>query len=305
MFFIILVITILQHIYLYIYYNNVDNIPHKKEIFTYDLENVQHELTVYRCGNLQATNILFIISGSFNVSFDTYIQKLITMLLHIQFIKNNYQIIIVEKMNKSSIVMYDDISKYIVSFNETIKVSELTLLGFSSGGVIASHVMALLKSLKCKKKIITYDTPYQVLNNVLSFESNLIYRLDLYLYTVVHKTYVNHFNYDKIKDFVSYDSWTNGATDFVKMIKQIHSFTEEDMYFRTGFNFDQEPATKIINMRCEHDPLVNKKISMDYITKNKGDLEIQFDTKFAIGHCSDLIFSDLRIIKYIANFETN
>ena len=166
---IIVLVIIIQHIYLYIFYNNTNNIANKKELFTYNLHNEEHELTVYKCGNKQSNKILVILSGSYTVCFDTYVQKMVSDLLVIDYIKNNYQIIILEKLNKSSIVMYDDISNYLLYLNNQANIEELTMLGFSSGGVIASHSFALLKSLNCKKTIITYDTPYQVLKNVLSF----------------------------------------------------------------------------------------------------------------------------------------
>jgi hypothetical protein len=224
---------------------------------------------------------------------------MVSDLLVIDYIKNNYQIIIIEKPNKSSIVMYDDISIYLLHLNDRIKIEELTILGFSSGGVIASHALALLKSLRCKKQIITYDTPYQVMENVLSFENNTIYRLDYYLYTVVHETYKNHYNYDKIKEFVRYDKLTNGASDFVKMIKQIHQFSDEEMYFRTGFNFDQDKDTKIINMYSKYDAIVNRDISMKYTEKNKGSFTVIHDAIAAIGHCSDMWSPNIRILKYL------
>jgi len=295
----ILIVTIIQHIYLYIFYNNTNTIAEKKEIFTYNLYDYNHELTVYKCGNLQSNKILFILSGSYSLSFDTYIQKIVPDLLVIDYIKNNYQIIILEKLNKSSIVMYDDISKYLIYLNDQINIKELTMLGFSSGGVIASHTFALLKSLNCKKKIITYDTPYQVMENVLSFENNLLYRLDYYLYSIVYKTYRNHYNYDKIKDYVRYDKITNGATDFVKMIKQVHNFSDDEMYFRTGFNFDQEKDTIIINMYSKHDAIVNRDISMQYTEKNKGNINIIHDMSSTIGHCSDMWSPNIRILKYL------
>lgn len=301
----ILLVIIIQHIYLYIFYNNPSAITENKEIFTYQLEKEKekesHELTVYKCGNLQSNKILCILSGSYTLCFDTYVQKMVADLLVIDYIRDNYQIIIIEKLNKSSIVMYDDISKYLLHLNENgqTKIEELTMLGFSSGGVIASHAFALLKSLHCKKRIITYDTPYQVLNNVLAFETNPIYRLDYYLYSIVHKTYMNHYNYEEIKEFVRYDKLTSGASDFVKMIKQIHQFSDEEMYFRTGFNFDQEKETKIINMYSKYDAVVNRDVSMKYIEDNKGDFDITYDTISAIGHCSDMWSPNIRILKYL------
>jgi hypothetical protein len=295
----ILLVIIIQHIYLYIFYNNADKLTDKIELFTYNLENEEQELTVYKCGNLQSNKILFILSGSYTLCFDTYVQKMVSDLLVIDYIKNNYQIIIIEKPNKSSIVMYDDISKYLLHLNSHQKIEELTILGFSSGGVIASHTLALLKSLRCKKQIITYDTPYQVMENVLSFENNKFYRLDYYLYSVVHETYKNHYNYDKIKDFVKYDKLTNGASDFVKMIKQIHNFSDEEMYFRTGFNFDQEKDTKIINMYSKYDAIVNRDISMKYTEDNKKEFNVIHDTIVAIGHCSDMWSPNIRILRHL------
>jgi|LakMenE01Jun11ns_1017448.scaffolds.fasta_scaffold9881597_2 hypothetical protein len=298
-FLVILLVVVLQHIYLYIFYNNPIDITENKEVFSYTLYHENHDLTVYKCGNLQSNKILFILSGSYMLCFDTYVQKMVSDLLVIDYIKNNYQIIIIEKINKSSIVMYDDISKYLLHLNDQIKIEELTILGFSSGGVIASHALALLKSLNCKKQIITYDTPYQVMENVLSFENNQIYRLDYYLYSVVYKTYKNHYNYDKIKDFVRYDKLTNGATDFIKMIKQIHNFSDEEMYFRTGFNFDQDKDTKIINMYSVNDPIINRLVSMKYIECNKKEFNVIHDTISAISHCSDMWSPNIRILKYL------
>jgi hypothetical protein len=195
--------------------------------------------------------------------------------------------------------MYDDVSIYLLHLNDQIKIEELTMLGFSSGGVIASHTFALLKSLRCKKQIITYDTPYQVMENVLSFENNNFYRLDYYLYSIVYKTYKNHYNYDKIKEFVKYDKLTNGASDFVKMIKQIHNFSDEEMYFRTGFNFDQEKDTKIVNMYSKYDAIINRDISMKYTEGNKKGFNVIHDTIAAIGHCSDMWSPNIRILRYL------
>jgi hypothetical protein len=110
---------------------------------------------------------------------------------------------------------------------------------------------------------------------------------------------MNHYNYEKIKDFVRYDKWTSGATDFVKMIKQIHNFSDEEMYFRTGFNFNQEKDTKIINMYSKHDAVVNREISMKYTEKYKGKTIIIDDIIYTIGHCSDMRASNIRILNYL------
>ena len=112
----ILIVTIIQHIYLYIFYNNTNTIAEKKEIFTYNLYDYNHELTVYKCGNLQSNKILFILSGSYSLSFDTYIQKIVPDLLVIDYIKNNYQIIILEKNIIKSVFLITNGFSYEIFF---------------------------------------------------------------------------------------------------------------------------------------------------------------------------------------------
>ena len=298
MYLLTIIVTLIQHVYLYYVYNNTENTS-KIEKYIYNLYDEQYDLTVYKNGNLQSNKILLILAGSYMMCFDTYVQKILTDLLDIGFIKNNYQIIIIEKLDKTSIMLYEDISKYLLDLDMRLQIEELTILGFSSGGVISSHVMSLLKPLKCKKMIITYDTPYQVLENVLSFEKNILYRIDYYLYSVVYKTYLNHYDYEKIKDFVRYDKIVNSASDFVRMIQQIHNFTDEELYFRTGFNFDQEKETKIINIYCKYDALVNREISMKYIETHRGENNVEHEMINAIGHCSYLHSSNIRILNYL------
>ena len=75
-------------------------------------------------------------------------------MLVIEEIRNNYQLIIFEKKDKQSFICAPDAQSYIRTLNNEKKLDELTLFGFSSGGVIASHILSGLKDLKCKKKII-------------------------------------------------------------------------------------------------------------------------------------------------------
>lgn len=168
-----ILIVIIHNVYLYTWHNDVTSIPTcKKEEFKYILDNetLVHRSTIYRMGNLQSNKVILFLSGSFQQSFDIYLQKMISDLLVVDYIKNTYQLIVFEKPDKQSFVCAPDLRNYINSLNDQIKINELILFGFSSGGVIASHALSLLKDLKCKKKIITYDTPYQVLNNVLSYK---------------------------------------------------------------------------------------------------------------------------------------
>jgi predicted esterase len=252
-------------------------------------------------GNLQSNKVILFLSGGFQQTFAIYLQKMLTDLLAIDYIRITYQLIVFEKPDKQSFVCAPDLRNYINSLNDQIKINELILFGFSSGGVIASHSLSLLKDIKCKKKIITYDTPYQVLNNVLSYEkTNLVFRPDIFFYYVIKKTYINHYNYDEIKQFIKHDYWTDGAAEFLQMIFKIHNLTEDEFYKLSGFNFDQDNDTKVIEIYCENDPIVNREISNTYIKNNKSlETNIISDCKKSIGHCSDMWSPNFDIISIV------
>jgi hypothetical protein len=252
-------------------------------------------------GNLQSNKVIIFLSGSFHFSFDIYLQKLLKDLLVVDDIRNNYQLIIFEKKDKQSFICAPDLQKYIQTFE---KLDELTLFGFSSGGAIASHILAGLKDLKCKKKIITFDTPYHVMENVLSYKkTNWLFRPDIYFYYVIMQMYIKHYNYDEIKQFLKHDNWTDGAEEFLAMIFKIHNLTEDEFYQLSGFNFNQDANTKIISIYCENDPIVNREISDAYIKKYSNGHQIVNDYKKGIiGHCSDLWFPTFdigSIVKHI------
>jgi hypothetical protein len=302
-----LLVIILHNIYLYIWHSDTNAIPTcKKEIYKYILDNESftHEANIYRMGNLQSNKVIIFLSGSFQFSFDIYMQKILKDLLVVDDIRNNYQLIIFEKENKQSFICAPDVQSYIRTLNNGKKMDELTLFGFSSGGSIASHVLAGLKDLKCKKKIITFDTPYHVMENVLSYKNtNWLFRPDIYFYYVIMKMYVKHYNYNEIKQFLKHDNWTDGAKEFLEMIFKIHNLTEDEFYQLSGFNFDQDANTKIISIYCEKDPIVNREISDAYIKKNSNGFKVVSECKKGIiGHCSDMwssTFDIYSIVKHI------
>lgn len=299
-----LIVIILHNIYLYIWHSDINIIPNcKKETYKYilDKETFTHQSVTYRMGNLQSNKVIVFLSGSFRFTFDIYLQKLVTDLLVVDYIRDNYQLIVFEKEDKQSFICVPDVGSYIRTLEN---IEELTLFGFSSGGTIASHILAELKELKCKKKIITYDTPYHVSENVLSYKkTNWLFRPDIYFYYIIMQSYSNHYNYDEIKQFLKHDNWTDGATEFLQMIYKIHDLTDDEFYKLSGFNFNQDTETKIISIYCENDPIVNREISDTYIKKYSNGRKIIKDCKKGIiGHCSDVwspVFDINSIIKHI------
>lgn len=299
-----ILVVILHNIYLLLYHNDVTTVPAcKTEEFNYILDNETfvHQSTIYKMGNLTSNKVILFLSGGFQQTFDIYLQKLITDLLVVDYIRNIYQLIVFEKTDKQSFISAPDLQEYILDLNAQRKIEELTLFGFSSGGVIASHVLSGLRPLKCKKKIITYDTPYQVMENVLSYEkTNWLYRPDVYFHYIIIKTYTNHYNYNEIKQFLKHVNWTDGAAEFLQIIFKIHDLTDDEFYKLSGFNFDQENDTRIIEIYCENDPIVNREISDKYIKNNKTiGTNIISDCKKSIGHCSDMWSPGFDIISIV------
>ena len=260
-----------------------------RTVFTYSNDNFKHEMNIFKTNN-DSKKYLICLSGSYNLQYSFYIKKVLYDLQ--PQLANQYEIIVLEKSDKTSILMHDDIIEYVNELNKT-GIDELILLGFSSGGVVASHVLARLPHIKCTKKIITYDTPYQVMDNLYSFQKNWIYRLDFYLYTVVYSVYNNHYNYLDIKSILDEYNYIYSADVLVNIIKQVHNFDDEKLYELTGFNTDQDIQTQIISISCKYDPIVNKQSQLKFALKHKiglDKLNIIYIEKNTIGHCTDMAF---------------
>jgi acetyl esterase/lipase len=174
-------------------------------------------------------------------------------------------------------------------------LSELVIVGFSSGGVIASHVMQRLKHRTFRKKIVTYDTPWQVQDNVESFAQNLCYRPDVIFYQMVHHTYSTHFDRDALQECLhAHDHrWCKGAHELVDVIKRAHRYTDAEMHAATGWNFDQTPDTVVFNIHTTHDPFVDRAVHDRFVHANRDKITFQVVTlsKPIWGHTCDMAFS--------------
>ena len=295
---------LIQYIWLFICYSTAQVLD--KTIYEYNMHGVNHKANIYK-SNTTSKRILFIVSGSYITTFDVYIKKLIIDLRqNYANIINEYEIIVFEKLDKSSITIYEDVAQYLHNLHKTAEFDDLTIMGFSSGGVVASHIMHLMEDIQCEKKIITYDTPWQVKDNVISFQTNLIYRIDLLFFIIVHNIYSNHYNYSDIRhvlDIYNSGFWSgNGAHQLVDIIQKVHHFTDEEMYAVTGFNFGQTPETKVINIFCENDPFINRDTHIKFVNKNLDKLNFKLTNhkKDSIGHCSDMSL-DNRYLDEVVN----
>ena len=270
-----------------------------KTKFSHKVIGIEYDAVIYSKYK-NKKKVLLLLSGAYNLECHAYINKLTHDLEIIcSDTINEYEIICYEKSNKTSIVIYDDVFQYIKQLDKELDgIEELVLFGFSAGGVVASHIMQKCKLMSFKKRIITYDTPWHVQMNVESFKHNTFYRPDMLFFLKVHHTYSTHYNYEDIKQYLigqMYDKNNNygGADELVAIIKNVHQFSDEELYFVTGFNFDQTPDTRVYNIYAKRDPCIDRDIHYEYVTKNQDKIGFynEFIEKDVTGHCSDMAFS--------------
>jgi hypothetical protein len=299
MLFLYLLLFICQYLYInYIFDKKNPNVV--KSGYTYTLQDkIEQSATIYRT-NRNVKKVILFCSGAYSIEYHFYISKLMYDLdVEYESLMTNYELICYEKTDKTSFDIYDDVHNYILHLDKELllknggKIEELILIGFSAGGVVASHVMSRCKSMTCKKKIITYDTPWQVHENVDSFKNNMIYRFDILFFSKVHDVYSNHYNYNLIKHHLTNKKWNYGSDEITKLIKDVHNCSHEEFYRMTGFNFDQTEDTKVYNIYSRKDIFAIREISDNFVDKNKDKIKFYNKNieKNTIGHCSDMAFS--------------
>jgi len=293
------IVMIAQYLYLWVfsYFNPATNIL-SKNIYEYEMDGLSHQATIYKTNN-NSKKLILMISGSYQLTFEFYIQKLVNDLQIHPYFRNTtgqYEIVAFEKLDKSSITIYKDVAEYIKSVNSENPLEELIIIGFSAGGVVSSHIMSELREFSFKKKIITYDTPWQITDNVLGFANNFIYRPDIIFFSAVHRIYSNHYNFGDIKHNLIKNNKNiiNGAVEMVDMIKKIHGYSTEEMQNLTGFNMNQCDKTSVINIWTTRDPFINRDTHNEFMLKNANKIKFPVINikKDVIGHCSDLVNSD-------------
>lgn len=247
------------------------------------------DATTYRTQRGKKRVILFL-SGGYCLEYHFYIRKTMRDLEKTYpSIMANYELICYEQPRKSTFTTIDDVCGYIRDLNADVGgIEELVLFGFSAGGVVASHIVSRLTDLSsCKKKIITYDTPYQVHMNADSFKHNWLYRVDFALFRKVYDVYLKYAEPHNLTDVW----WNSGSPRMTKMVMDVEGWTFDEMYERTGFNFDLGADVSVYNIYSVNDPIVRWDLTRAYIGANDVRCSMKNVEKDTVGHCSDMAFS--------------
>jgi hypothetical protein len=210
-------------------------------------------------------------------------KKLVEDLLDEPEVADTYQMIVYENPKKTSIEIAVDISEYIRKLDRNVDgLEEIVLFGFSVGGILASHVMREIRELNAEKKIITYDTPFDVLQSMRSLSKVKVLPVDIfYYYLVLLMTYKKHMNYESIRPQLQY--WYRGVDYAIQMLQSIHNVSREELEYKLRFQLDQASDVNIVHIYCKHDPIA----SYEENCPSPTSLVLE---KPIMGHCTDMIY---------------
>jgi hypothetical protein len=268
--------------YSFLFYKNKTII----NILEYDNNNDNNNPTIYytRLPEHYDKKILVYLSGVMEFKYTPYIDK---TLQHME--KYNIPSFVYENTNKLMFLCVDDISNFITFLSKKYYDKEIVLLGFSAGGIIASHVIERVRNMTNIKRFITYDSPYSLDKVIKSFMNSFI-RFDIFMayylnniYIKLFKNITHKFNYSFIDgyNFIYYTS---------KYILPTHRYYYKIM----NMNFNLPYYIKMYNINSIKDPISDYATNMKIINKNAHliDFEIYTVDNKNISHCSDMFYND-------------
>jgi hypothetical protein len=229
--------------------------------------------------------ILVYLSGVIEFKYTPYIDK---TLQHME--KYNIPSFVYENTNKLMFLCVDEISNFITFLSNKYVDKEIIILGFSAGGIIASHVIENLRNIKNIKRLITYDSPYSLDKVIKTFYNSYIIRFDVFISYYLHKVYLKLFKNVIHKFNYSFLDGYNFIYDTSKYVLPTHKYYYKIM----NMNFNLPYYIKIYNINSIKDPIADYATNMKIINKNSHliDFEIYTIDNKNISHCSDMFYSD-------------
>jgi hypothetical protein len=233
--------------------------------------------------------ILVYLSGVMEFKYTQYIDK---TLQHME--KYNIPSFIYENTNTLMFLCVDDIYNFIIFLTNKYADKEIVILGFSSGGIIASHVIEKLQNIKNIKRFITYDTPYSLDKVVRSFV-NSFFRFDIIMAYYLNSIYVKLFKNITHKFNYSFIDGYNFIYDSSISILPNNILSKNKYYYKImNMNFNLPYYIKMYNINSIKDPIADYTTNMKIMNKNSNLIDFQIYTvdNKNVSHCSDMFYSD-------------
>ena len=263
--------VVIKYILMYILYNKkiLNNVIH--------LSNTSR---IYR-KNPKLKKIILFLSGALQISYTCYINKIISDIID-ENLFTEYDLCVYEDVNKTSLDLYEDITNCI----NNIKPKEIVIIGFSSGGVVGSHILSM--TLKCKKKLITIDTPYHIIKNINSYYYRL-YRLDIIFYLMA----IYSFNKkDRIKYFSDANIF-NGTRELCTKVKKRNNYGDKKLDYLSSFNINNDDDIEVISYISKNDPFVCLETHKKYFNKIRNKIKFRCNIYITNTkeHITEILFS--------------
>ncbi len=276
----------------------------------YSLENVGEKMTdkgvilsnVAVSSSSPKKKFILFLSGLLTCANEIYIRKTVhDMYLKRPNVEDEYFVCVYENHKRTSLEVASHIIAFIEHYNRNIiPIEELNVVGFSAGGILASHVAANLDAhafRHCIKRVITYDTPMSIIHIMRNFHQNRIYKFDvLYYYFIILVTYRNHVDNRRIRTIVKDGTFFpkyRGVDSTMKQLEQIHGFTSQQLIEKSQFTYRQLDRAEIYHIYCKDDPVVDHTYNIRYRRENIYNIyenkpKIHIIEKDGIDHCCDM-----------------
>ncbi len=269
-------------IYSTLFYKNKSNL----NILEYD-NDTDINPTIYftRLPEHYDTKILVYLSGVIEFKYTPYIDQ---TLHHME--KYNIPSFVYENKNKLMFLCVDEISQFITFLSKKYIDKEIIIVGFSAGGIIASHVVEKLRNITNIKRFITYDSPYSLDKVIKSFYNSYIIRFDVMIAYYLNNVYIKLFK-DIIHKFsFSFIDGYNFIYDSSKFVLPYNRYYYKIM----NMNFNLPYYIKMYNINSVKDPIADYATNIKIINKHAHliDFEIYTIDNKNTSHCTDMFYSD-------------
>jgi len=210
-------------------------------------------LTVYSSGSYPTKKSVLLVSGADRLEFHGYIRKFVD---DMNFDCNVY---CCENLNNYNMLCIDEM----VAFVKSLGKVQLTIIGFSLGGVIGSHIVSRLNQ---RTKLITVDTPYNFPESSLNHYDNFRYwRIDiigLYWQAVAHS------------GSMDYRDWCDATSlrGYALFIERNYGISYKEFKRLNRMN-PHLTNCRVISVYSCRDPLVYRPIHRDILAKFRLDLD--------------------------------
>ncbi len=232
-----------------------------------------NNLVVYKSKYKPAcSDTVVLLSGGFTLELTGYMRKFIDDM------KFECDVYVCENIDAYNMLCISDIA----SFIDSLDYNHVTVIGFSMGGVVGSHV--LTQTRQTKATLVTIDTPFDIIKGSELFEGFKLWRMDmLYLYHPAVKKCITA----NCFDFLT----TTTFSDYADFICKHYKMSRKRFLFLNRMNPDLRNC-KIISLNTIHDPIVIKSYNQTAIDEWRRTLHVtstftncDFNT-LQPGHCT-------------------